>query len=461
MKWKLISAFLGITLFSLVVQDIPLVVYLRTVEAERVNMALERDGFIIAGRSEESLEKLLPSNLNYLNQVLIDYSAVSGARVVVTDAAGMVVAASDAENSIGESFANRPEIQTALSGSVATGKRFSTTLNTELLYVAVPILNGPNTVGAVRLTYPASAVDQLISERMRVILLVAGLTLIFATLIGLWLALSISRRLTKLRLVTDSFAHGELKVRADATTGESEIRSLANSFNAMADRIEGLVSEQQAFAGDASHQLRTPLTALQLRLERSLDLISTDPAAAAQRLEAAMAEADRLQRLVEGLLILSRAESTENLEVETIDAVEVAQERIQYWDALAAESGVVLAIDVPDQANVMAMPGILEQVIDNYIDNALEAVQPGTSITLKIVTEGNLTKISVMDQGPGIPKADLPKAFNRFWRARSDSQGTGLGLAIVDRLTRASGGYAELVNLEPVGLSANAYFKST
>ncbi len=458
MKWKLISAFFGITFLILIVQDVPLVRYLRTVETERINTSLERDGFIIAGRSKESLESLAPEDLNYISNVLVDYSQISGARVVVTDANGVVVAASDTTNSVGKNFANRPEVATALKGSVATGARFSTTLSMELMYVAVPILSGRETIGTVRLTFPASAVDQIINTRLRGIILVAGLTLTFATLVGLFLALSISRRLTNLRKVTDEFAQGDLQVRANATTGESEIRALASSFNLMADRIERLVSEQRAFAGDASHQLRTPLTALRLRLERSLEMLESDPTGVAQRLEAAMVETDRLQRLVEELLILSRSDNSENIPREILDASLIARERIDYWVALASENDIALALDVPESANILALPGVLEQILDNYVDNALEVVPTGSIITVKILVAGEMTKISIIDQGPGIAEADLPKAFNRFWRARSDSHGSGLGLAIVERLTVASGGHAELINLEPTGLSANAYF---
>jgi signal transduction histidine kinase len=101
----------------------------------------------------------------------------------------------------------------------------------------------------------------------------------------------------------------------------------------------------------------------------------------------------------------------------------------------------------------------LEQVIDNYIDNALGIVPTNSKITFKIISaDSEFTKISVIDEGPGIPEADIAKAFNRFWRARSDTHGSGLGLAIVDRLATASGGRAELVNLTPHGLSADAYF---
>ena len=171
-----------------------------------------------------------------------------------------------------------------------------------------------------------------------------------------------------------------------------------------------------------------------------------------------MVETDRLQRLVEGLLVLSRSENVERIALSQFDAAQIARERFQNWEALANEQEVVLVLKVPETAAIMAIPGALEQVIDNYIDNALGIVPTQSNITIEITIESQFTKISVVDEGPGIPEADIARAFNRFWRARSDTHGSGLGLAIVDRLVTASGGSAELVNLSPQGLSANAYF---
>jgi signal transduction histidine kinase len=226
----------------------------------------------------------------------------------------------------------------------------------------------------------------------------------------------------------------------------------------MADQLDRLITQQKAFAGDASHQLRTPLTALQLRLERATEMLETDPAGAAERIEAAMVETDRLQRLVEGLLVLSRSENADKITRDICDAAQTSRERILNWEALASEQNVSLRINAPEHAMIAAIPGAVEQVIDNYIDNALEVVPSNSIITVEITADSEFTKISVIDQGPGIPEADIDKAFNRFWRARSDTHGSGLGLAIVDRLATASGGRAELVNLTPHGLSADAYF---
>lgn len=459
MRWRLVAALLGLTLVVLLVHDIPLTGYLRTVENDRIITALERDSFVIAGRSEEALESAEPSSTSYVQDAIKKYSTQSGARVIVTDAAGIAIAASDATDTVGTSFASRQEISEALTGKVSSGRRFSTTLNQEILYVAVPVLNGGQTLGTVRLTFPASIVDQAVNTRVRGISTVAGITLLVAALVALLLALGITRRLTKLRDVTEEFSKGNFEVRAEIDGGAPELQSLARSFNKMADQIEKLIAQQRAFAGDASHQLRTPLTALQLRLERVSELLDEDPKAAADRLDAAMVETDRLQRLVEGLLVLSRSES-KAVVTDEHDAVQIAKERAQNWDALAAEQDVKIALELPEIALVNCVPGAIEQVIDNYVDNALEVVPAGSTITVAISVGEEFTKISVLDEGPGLPEADLTKAFNRFWRARSDAHGSGLGLAIVDRLADASGGMAQLVNRPEGGLEASVEFPS-
>ena len=460
MKWRLVTALLSLTIVVLAVQDIPLIQYLRTVETERITTALERDSFVIAGRASETLESNSPEGLTYVQDAISKYGNESSARVVVVDVNGVAVADSESPDTIGSSFLSRPEISEALAGSVSIGRRFSTTANQELLYVAVPVLNGSQTRGAVRITFPASVVDDAVNQRLRGISSVAGITLLVSALVALLLALGITRRLSNLKNVTEEFTKGNYKVRAEINGGAPEIRSLARSFNTMADQLDKLIAQQKAFAGDASHQLRTPLTALQLRLERATEMLATDPAGAADRIEAAMVETDRLQRLVEGLLVLSRSENADKIARDKCDAVQIARERFENWEALASEQGIELVLVVPDAAMIFAIPGALEQVIDNYIDNALEIVPTDSKLTVQISVDSEFTKVSVIDEGPGIPEADIAKAFNRFWRARSDAHGSGLGLAIVDRLATASGGRAELVNLSPRGLSADAYFPS-
>ena len=128
------------------------------------------------------------------------------------------------------------------------------------------------------------------------------------------------------------------------------------------------------------------------------------------------------------------------------------------FSCLADESEITLKSDFPESAMIRSIPGAIEQVIDNYLDNALEIIPTKSVLTVQIIGDHEYFSVHVLDEGPGMTPEDLSKAFNRFWRGRSDSHGSGLGLAIVDRLLRAGGGYAHLSNRSTGGLDAAGYF---
>ena len=458
MKWRFITALMSVTLLVLLVQDIPLGFYLQQVEHERIITSLERDAFILAGRSEQALETATTSDDAELIQATKDYRNAGGSRVVIVNADGTAVVISDDDQAdLGTSYLNRPEIVEALSGSISTGHRFSSTLNQELLYVAVPILSGTEVLGAVRLTYPDYIVSNTVNQQLGLLSLVAVIALLLAAIVGYIVSGSITRRIRLLQSATEELAAGDLRSRADESAGTSELRSLAASFNDMASRLELLITQQRTFAADASHQLRTPLTALRLRLERAHDLLETDPAGAADRLAAAEAEADRLSNLIEGLLLLSRTEASD-VPREIVDLATLTRGRVEQWQALAAESDVVIGYEGPMTLQVVAVPNAVEQIVDNYIDNALAVSPAGSVIVVHVEVTGAEAVLHVMDQGPGLSPEECVRAFDRFWRAQSDKNGSGLGLAIVAQLARASGGKAELAPRATGGLDASASF---
>lgn len=461
MKLRFIGALMGLTLVVLLVHDIPFAQYLRTVESDRIVTALQRDGFILAGKASEPIELQTEQSQSELQQTLTAYNQKSGARVIAVDKVGVVIADSDTPGRVGSSYISRPEIVAALGGAVAEGRRDPGPKSDELLYVAVPVLHGNNVMGAVRITYTSKTIDDAVSQRLRGILLVAGITLLLAAFVAFVIASTITRRIKELENVTEEFMHGNFAVRANKSEGAPEIQSLARSFNSMAERLNRMIEQQAAFASDASHQLRTPLTALQLRLERAIELAPQDPEATVERLDAAMVETERLQRLVEGLLVLSRAESSATPTVMKFDLAIIAQERIDSWEALAAESEVTVQAGKLPHVLVYAVNGAIEQVIDNYIDNALAISPAGSTITVSIEIGEHQATVHVSDEGPGIAQADIDRAFNRFWRAKSDTSGSGLGLAIVERLVTASGGNVKLTNRVPHGVDAQASFNLT
>jgi signal transduction histidine kinase len=453
-KWRLAAAFVALIVLVLAAQDIPLANYLKTVETERFTSDLERDAFVIAGTAEKSLSPDEQGTTADLQSAVSLYSAREGAIVVITNALGIAVVVSDSSESVGEDYSNRPEVAGALAGSPTSGTRYSNTLDGELAFVAVPVLSGPELVGTVRITYPATQVQERVNERVRGLYLVAGISLLCAVMSAIFIAGTLTRPLSDLRRATKQLAEGDLQTRADEKQGPPEIKSLAKAFNEMTARIRALINQQRAFASDASHQLRTPLTALRLQLDQGADLIDVDPAAARLRIEAASAETERLQQLVSGLLVLAQAEHSVQA-TEPIDVGAVVAERAELWGTVASERDITVEVDgdiAPLAVMALAVPGGFEQMLDNLIDNAINVSPQSTTIQLAVATVDDRVEVQVRDQGPGMREEQLAYARNRFWRAPDAThQGTGLGLAIVDHLANASGGELRLANRDGGG----------
>ncbi|CAN5146034.1 HAMP domain-containing sensor histidine kinase [soil metagenome] len=461
MRWQFMAAMMGLTLLVLLVQDVPLSSYLRQVETDRMITSLERDAFILAGRSEEAVETPDTADDAPLADLARKYSDAGGARVVIVDAAGTaIVTSDDDESNVGSSYASRPEIAGALKGGVESGHRYSQTLQVELLYVTVPVLSGTRILGAVRLTYPEQVVIDAVARQLGILGIVALTTVILAGIVGLIISSSVTRRLNLLRQATELLAAGQLRTRAEEKAGAPEIRSLSRSFNRMAARLEALVGQQRSFAADASHQLRTPLTALRLRLERARELLAQDPDLAAVRLADAEVETDRLLAIIEGLLLLNRSEG-QTFTVEPVDVAAVATERVEQWRALAAELEVGIRLEAPPRALALAVDTAAEQVIDNYVDNALSVSPPGSELLVRVSDHGAFVRVEVLDSGPGLSREERYRAFDRFWRGEGDRQGSGLGLAIVAQLMSASGGEARLEGRPEGGLAAIAEFPTS
>lgn len=446
MKWRMLGAFTGIVGMVLLAQNIPLAGFLRASEREALLSSLQRDAFVIAGAAEDLLSGEDPNaTLELLSSTVNQYSTASGAKVVVVDELGVAVVSSDPEEEPGRDYSNREEIGTALSGRPVSGERTSSTAG-DLVYVAVPVLSGGLPEGAVRLTFPAEVFRDRADTKLGGIVIVGAISLLGAAIAAFFVSGTITSPIRRLQRSTERLAAGDFGERADPNEGAPEIRGLARSFNAMTERISGLLDQQRQFAGDASHQLRTPLTALRLQLERAAAMVDDDPAAARERIEAASMETERLQRLVEGLLMMARSEGAV-ADLLPLNVSRVAAERAEVWATFAEERGVRIATAVPGDLVALAATDALEQILDNFVDNALGVATHGDTITISARRVGQMVEVHVVDEGPGIDPEQIERAFDRFWRAADAPQGgSGIGLAIVRLLAGLSGGTAAVAN---------------
>jgi signal transduction histidine kinase len=201
----------------------------------------------------------------------------------------------------------------------------------------------------------------------------------------------------------------------------------------MSDNRDSLIRPQRAFASDASHQLRTPLTALLLRIERAREAVLTDPVTADDRLGDAEIEVERLSSIVEGLLAIARSEGGAS-DIEPFDLAALAKDRVENWRALAEERDVTIAYEGPDTASALALTTAPEQIIDNLVDNAITHSPEGTAVLVRVREFAKEVELTVIDAGPGMTAEQCDRAFDRFWRADSTKDGSGLGLAIVKHI---------------------------
>jgi signal transduction histidine kinase len=337
-------------------------------------------------------------------------------------------------------------VPSRLIGQAERTDRAVTDVSHDRVLVVVPVRSGGQTVGVVALMRPTERLEFGLRTFWMTLVLIAAAALAAAVLIGLGLSRWAARPLAVLDSAARELGGGDLSARAEAAACPAEFRRLANTFNTMAGRLETLVHENRAVIEDVSHQLRTPLAALRLRL----DLLAQESGESSAEFTGALGEVARLSRLVDGLLAVARAENATPVAV-TVRADQVVAERIAAWAPVAAEQGIRLTSPPMPPAPALIADGYLEQILDNLIANAVEALGEDSRITVRATAVQERVRIVVEDDGPGMGEAEMDRAFRRF--ATSSAGGSGLGLAIVYRLASSSGGSARLARTEGGGLT--------
>ena len=462
MRRRLLTGFFLFALVLVVALEVPLGLSLARNDRTTSMSEVQRDA--------SSLAVLVAAGLSHgggsgLQLVVNQFARADGAVVAVVLAGHVLAAAGSGVVEELSDARTKAIIRSAAAGHTS-GEEGSNDPDDDFLYVALPVaISAPGPSGSSSLSH-GSDVVLLVAEsaaplhsRIRnhwITLTLFGIgVLAVATALGTVLARSLTRPLEGIEAAVAAVGAGRLSERVPIGRGPAELNALGETVNEMADRLEELVHTQRAFLADASHQLRTPLTALRLRLENLEDTLAPEQRA---DLTPALAEADRLSRIVDGLLTLARTEGGVRPARESVDVEAALRDRAEAWGALAEERQVALACRSPAASGphapvirVLACPGHFEQVLDNLLANALEVTPCGGSVSLQAVRVGKSIDVHVIDDGPGMSPGDRARAFDRFWRREGAPHGgSGLGLAIVAQLARMSGGTAWL-DASPTG----------
>jgi signal transduction histidine kinase len=449
LRTRLVLAIAYILLAVIVALTVPLAVNL----ADRSEAEVTTDTLLTAQTVAAYIGR---ENLNDEERVREILAGVGPAieRVVITDLTGEVIYDSTGED-VGQVFATdrRPEIVAALRGIPNAEVRYSETEGRNLLVAAAPIID-EGIVGSVRLSRDLSEVDA--AKRRSVIgLIVIGAGAVLAgVLIAFGLAGSLSRPIRSLAGAAHALGGGELAARAGEVGGAAEFRELAASFDEMAARLERTVQAQREFVANASHQLRTPLTGMKLRLEGAIADAPSDEVR--RQLQAAEREVDRLSEIVDRLLVMAR--EIEQGVPTRVDLGDAAHRAVERWHDRATQLDSQLSATGPG-VTAQANPTDVDQILDNLLDNAL-AYAPGP-VEIRTGSSDAHSWLSVRDHGAGIPEHERSRVTERFYRGRgTPAGGSGLGLAIARELAEKWGGELRLSDADGGGTQVEVSFRT-
>jgi len=428
------------------------------------NLSVQVEDKEPAAESELQPE-LSASNLSYLNAVSVELSTSIETRFFVLDNQGIVLVDS-LELDEGTNLRSEGSVIAALQGDQQS--KTQSFMGEEWFFVTVPIWMGDQIVGVIHIGQPLRDISAVLNDLRNRLVLVLVIALPLSAVIGLLLARSIANPLRKLTVAAGRLGLGDYGFPLD-TSGKDELGQLSKTFSEMRERLQLEQRTRTQFVSDVSHELRTPLTAIKGLTETLRDGAVDDPQVRDRFLASVEGETNRLIRLVNDLLILSRADSNAlSLRLEDVDLRDLAKNTVDRFATQFEARNVTVVTDFPDTPLMINVDADrIEQVIVNLLDNALKHSPPGERVIVsgqvqstdlraekslrpeedQALSDQTLTEcvvLRVIDAGEGIDPGDIPHVFDRFYRAdqsRSrDQGGSGLGLSIAKAIVEAHGG---------------------
>jgi len=322
----------------------------------------------------------------------------------------------------------------------------------EIRLLTVPLLNEGQTIAYLVVAESLRLVSESLKSAAQYMTVYGVVVLLLTQVIVVSLLASGLAPMTSVARTAEAIVRtGDMSRRVPLPRGRDEPSQIAEAFNTVVERVDGLLQAQARLLADTSHELRNPLTVLRTDLDLlKRDLDSTMRAEVGEEAER---EADRMARLVDELLLLSTPKIESTLRHEPLSLAEVAVETVRSFQKVAGERR--LSVDVDPDAWVLGDGDRLRQILRNLLDNAVRYTSPQGRIRVTVVRKRGHSILTVEDDGVGIPAADLPHVFDRFYRvdpARSrQSGGTGLGLSIVRALVEGHGGTVRAAQAAPHG----------
>ncbi len=346
---------------------------------------------------------------------------------------------------------NAPELWVALETTFGEGEQFRPNAQgQEALYLAMRVQQDSQVLGILRLEIPLESALNPARRALSVLIASALLVALAMGIFGYFLAHSVASPIERITQTAENLAKGDMTARVASPKTPHEIHRLAQAFNHMASRLETYVNEMRSFVANASHELRTPLTSIKLRVEALRNGALDDPPVTERFLAEVESEVDRLSRMVNDLLDLSRIEAGLEANLRTpVDMAALTSDVYEAFKARAERSGIHLYQTIETGLPpILGVEDQLRRMLYNLVDNAIKYTPRGgrVEISLKSGSRPGTLRLAVMDSGYGIAPSHLPHVFERFYRVEATRprfgppQGSGLGLPIAKSIAETHGG---------------------
>lgn len=391
----------------------------------------------------------------YISQKLPQMPLEKNARAVVVNTESSVLYDSYKETSM----KNKTFINAAITSALLTDGKNTASAYKEngswFIDAAAPIIKNSQKIGAVYLIMSGDSTEEIILHIRNALCLLGALIIVFVGFFGTSIASILTlpiERFTKFinNMPKDSLQHVQLNSR-------DEIGQLAIAFNGLIDRMAEVEDKRRVFVSNASHELKTPLSIIKLLSDSLIQTENPDPEFIKEFLNDMNKEVERLTRIIERLLDMTQMDSSQtSMQFIKTDVREMVQDVYMKLKPLAQNKNIVLTLNQPETEVMLPVErDTLTEAIYNIADNSIKYTESGGNVTISTSRDLANVYIAVSDSGIGIPKEEIQKIFDRFYRvdkARArETGGTGLGLSIAMDAVKLHGGYIEVKSEEEVG----------
>ena len=368
-------------------------------------------------------------------------------RILVTDGSGRILYDTRETGSAQGQYVFYAEVVQALRGYDDAASRYEN--GAFRTAAATPVMYRNQIIGAVYAYEYDTEQAELLAGFQRNLLRMSGIVAGVVLVLSAVLSRVLTRQIRELLEAIRSVREGAYSHRA-AVEGRDELSQIAQEFNSLTDRLQTTEEARRRFVSDASHELKTPLAAIRLLTDSILQTDGIDPATTREFVADIGLEANRLSRITEDLLQLTRLDGDVLPSTAVVDPLPILEQVLRMMELIAEERGIALTYQAEEGCRILGSMDETRQIIYNLVDNAVKYNRDGGRVEVALKRQGEEVLLTVADEGVGIPEEELTKIFQRFYRvdkARSRAAGgTGLGLSIVRDTLEKRGGSISAAN---------------